>query len=73
MCLHTMKGVLLAEVGHLFKSLDFLGSYSNISGFYMVAVVGHISQTFFTMPLKCSKGLPSLVLPSINCYLLPYY
>jgi hypothetical protein len=45
MCLHTMKGVLLAEVGHLFKSLDFLGSYSNISGFYMVAVVGHISQT----------------------------
>jgi hypothetical protein len=31
----------LAEVGHLFKSLDFLGRYSNIGGFYIVADVGH--------------------------------
>jgi len=33
----------LAEVGHLFKSLDFLGSYSNIGWFYIVADVGHPS------------------------------
>jgi len=31
----------LAVVGHLFKSLGFLGSYSNIGWFYIVAVVGH--------------------------------
>jgi hypothetical protein len=31
----------LADVGHLFKSLDFLGSYSNIGWFYIVADVGH--------------------------------
>ena len=31
----------MAEVGHLFKSPDFLGRYSNIGGFYIVADVGH--------------------------------
>jgi hypothetical protein len=31
----------LADVGHLFKSLDFLGSYSNIGWFYIVDDVGH--------------------------------
>jgi hypothetical protein len=33
----------LAEVGHLFKSLNFLGSYSKIGGFYIVSGVGHPS------------------------------
>jgi hypothetical protein len=31
----------LSGSGHLFKSLNFLGSYSNISGFYIVADLGH--------------------------------
>jgi hypothetical protein len=31
----------LADVGHLFKSLDFLSSYSKIGWFYIVADVGH--------------------------------
>jgi hypothetical protein len=34
--------VLLAVVGHLFKSLNFLSSYSKIGWFYIVADVGHL-------------------------------
>jgi hypothetical protein len=36
------RNVLPAEVDHLFKSLKFLGSYSGISGFYIVADIGHL-------------------------------
>jgi hypothetical protein len=31
----------LSGSGHLFKSLNFLSSYSNISGFYIVVDIGH--------------------------------
>jgi hypothetical protein len=44
------KGVLLAEVGHLFKSLNFAGSYSRIGGFYIVADVGHPAHTTAVWP-----------------------